>query len=449
VDYYYTVRVRNMYGWSGISNEVKAFMSPYGDEPDPVVLVSATGGAGKITLEWISPTYEGTGTVLSYTILRNTTTGWGVVGHNTTGLGMASWVDNAAIPGVVYTYKIVVANDYGAAYNTSGPFCAIATPPATFPTAPLDLRATAGNRFVLLQWSPPASDGGAAVASYRVYRSTTPGGETLLITLGNVLTYTDTGLANGQIYYYKISAVNSVGEGVQSNETSATPVNVPSAPTIVSATPGDGQVVLVWTAPSNGGATITHYSVCRGTAPGGETLLITLEDVLTYTDTGLTNGQPYFYKVSASNAVGAGPNSSETFATPNHPVSVPSAPQGFKATAGNAQITLNWSAPATDGGGAITGYRVYRGTNDSSLSVLTSVTMMTFVDTGLVAGQTYYYEICATNQAGEGAMTTVLSATPPPATTPPTDNTMLFVGIGAVAVLAIAGAAFVILRRPK
>jgi cellulose 1,4-beta-cellobiosidase len=170
---------------------------------------------------------------------------------------------------------------------------------------------------------------------------------------------------------------------------------------------------------------------------------------LTYTDTGLTNGQPYFYKVSATNAVGAGPNSSETFATPSHPVSVPSAPQGFEATAGNAQITLNWSAPANDGGGAITGYIVYRGTNDSSLSVLTSVTTTTFVDTGLMAGQTYYYEICATNQAGEGAMTTVVSATPPPATTPSTDNTTLLVGIGAVVVLAAIGAGALVMRRRK
>jgi hypothetical protein len=61
-----------------------------------------------------------------------------------------------------------------------------------------------------------------------VYRGTSPGSETLLTSggcsgLGAVLSCTDTGLANGQAYYYKVSAVNAIGEGQQSNEASGTP----------------------------------------------------------------------------------------------------------------------------------------------------------------------------------------------------------------------------------
>ena len=101
---------------------------------------------------------------------------------------------------------------------------------ATAPGAPTLNSATAGNGQVTLGWSAPASDGGSAITGYKVYRGTTSGGETLLTTLGNVLTYTNTGLTNGQTYYYKVSAVNAVGEGSLSNERSATPAAGNAAP---------------------------------------------------------------------------------------------------------------------------------------------------------------------------------------------------------------------------
>jgi hypothetical protein len=76
---------------------------------------------------------------------------------------------------------------------------------------------------VSLQWSPPSSNGGAAITNYNVYRATAPGAETLLTQLGNVTSYTDTAVTNGTTYYYQVSAVNSVGEGALSNERSAMP----------------------------------------------------------------------------------------------------------------------------------------------------------------------------------------------------------------------------------
>ena len=102
------------------------------------------------------------------------------------------------------------------------------------PGAPTGLSAAAGNAQVSLSWSPPASNGGVNITSYRVYRSTTSGNETLLTTggcsgLGAVLSCTDNGLTNGQAYFYKVSAVNAIGEGVPSTEASATPVSVPLA----------------------------------------------------------------------------------------------------------------------------------------------------------------------------------------------------------------------------
>jgi hypothetical protein len=98
----------------------------------------------------------------------------------------------------------------------------------TPPGAPTGLAASPGNGQVSLSWSAPASNGGVDITSYRVYRGTSSGSETLLTSggcsgLGAVLSCTDGGLTNGQTYYYKVSAVNALGEGPQSNEASATP----------------------------------------------------------------------------------------------------------------------------------------------------------------------------------------------------------------------------------
>ncbi|MGC9014780.1 MAG: fibronectin type III domain-containing protein, partial [Thermoproteota archaeon] len=101
----------------------------------------------------------------------------------------------------------------------------------TTPGAPQNLRATAGDKKVTLNWEPPSNNGYSAITNYKIYRGTSPGGETYLTTVGNVTSYEDTSVTNGVTYYYKISAVNSVGEGPMSNEVSATPTP-PSLPTV-------------------------------------------------------------------------------------------------------------------------------------------------------------------------------------------------------------------------
>jgi hypothetical protein len=83
--------------------------------------------------------------------------------------------------------------------------------------------ASGGDGSVGLSWSAPSSDGGSAITGYKVYRGTSSGGESLLTSVGNQTSYTDTTVANGTTYFYEVAAVNSVGTGSQSNELSATP----------------------------------------------------------------------------------------------------------------------------------------------------------------------------------------------------------------------------------
>jgi hypothetical protein len=103
------------------------------------------------------------------------------------------------------------------------------------PSAPKNLAGTAGNTQVTLSWSAPSDSGTAPITNYKVYRGTSAGEETLLATIGDVLTYTDTAVTCGQTYYYQVTAVNSGGESSRSNEAMIIiPVNlvvrVPQAP---------------------------------------------------------------------------------------------------------------------------------------------------------------------------------------------------------------------------
>ncbi|HEV3359414.1 MAG TPA: PKD domain-containing protein [Pseudonocardiaceae bacterium] len=100
----------------------------------------------------------------------------------------------------------------------------------TAPGAPTALAATSGTSQATLNWQAPANNGGVNITSYKVYRGTSSGSETLVTSGGcanltSVLTCTDTGLTGGTTYYYKVTAVNSIGEGPQSNEASVTPTS--------------------------------------------------------------------------------------------------------------------------------------------------------------------------------------------------------------------------------
>ena len=234
----------------------------------------------------------------------------------------------------------------------------------TVPGAPQNLQASPSNGQNYLGWQAPSSDGGATITRYRVFRGTTTSNETLVTTggcanLGVILSCTDTGLTNGQIYYYFVSADNSVGTGLPSNVVNATPTGptVPGAPQNLQASPSNGQNYLGWQAPSSdGGATITRYRVFRGTTTSNETLVTTggcanLGVILSCTDTGLTNGQIYYYFVSADNSVGQGPPSNGATATPATSTT-PTLTAALSANPASGTAPLSTTLTATSGGTA-------------------------------------------------------------------------------------------------
>ncbi len=146
-----------------------------------------------------------------------------------------------------------------------------------------------------------------------------PAGKTCTTT--GALSCTVNGLVNGTSYTFTVTATNSAGTGPASAVSNAViPATVPGAPTGVSATPADGSALVSWAAPaSDGGRAITKYTVTS--SPDGRTC--TTAGTLSCSVMLLTNGTPYAFTVTATNAVGTGvPSVASASVTP---VTVPGA----------------------------------------------------------------------------------------------------------------------------
>ena len=180
--------------------------------------------------------------------------------------------------------------------------------------------------------------------------------------------YVHTGLST-RTYYYQGRAVDSAGVmSAWSEQVSAEVLSTPniSAPTSFNAARGNGEVTLTWGAPTNtAGQTIASYQY-RHVESGG-----TQPD--TWTDAGndgtetvtdLTNGQSYTFELQAVSDTGAVGDAASDSATPS---TVPSAPT-LMAAPGYQHIVLTWTAPASNGGAPVTGYRIERENNDGSWS---------------------------------------------------------------------------------
>ena len=223
-------------------------------------------------------------------------------------------------------------------------------PGSTAPGAPTAVGAVAGDGQATVSWTAPVSDGGTAVTGYTVTSS--PGGFTATTT--GPTSAVVTGLTDGTPYTFTVTATNAIGTGSASAPSSpVTPATVPGAPIGVSAAPGNGQATVSWTAPvSNGGSAITGYTVTS--SPGG--LTATTAGTTSAVVIGLTDNTPYTFTVTATNGVGTGAASAAS--SPVTPAGVPGAPTAVHASPGNTQATVGWTAPASNGGSAITSYTV-------------------------------------------------------------------------------------------
>ena len=217
------------------------------------------------------------------------------------------------------------------------------------------------------------------------------------------------------------TSIGSRGITILDDDTT-TPTTVPGAPTSLSATAdGTSTIDLSWTAPADdGGSAITGYRIevsPNGTSSWTNRVANTGTTSTSYSHTGLSAGTTRHYRVSAINANGTGAASNvDNATTDDAATTVPGAPTSLTATAsGTTTIDLSWTAPADNGGSAITGYRIEVSPNGTSSwtnrVANTGTTTTSYSHTGLSAGTTRHYRVSAINANGTGAASGTDNAT--------------------------------------
>ncbi|WP_236783068.1 peroxidase family protein [Arthrobacter sp. QXT-31] len=190
----------------------------------------------------------------------------------------------------------------------------------------------------------------------------------------------------------------------------------PAAPVIASVVGGNGQATVNFT--PAGGATATGFNVRVVNAAGAQVggLRTADADATSLVVTGLTNGQAFRFQVQAENAMGTSPFSALSAAvTPAAPVFA-GAPTIGTATAGNAQATVRWTAPAAVANAtAVTQYRVrvFVGAAATPAREVTVGNVTNTVVTGLINGTGYTFDVAAINSAGTGAASARSALTTP------------------------------------
>ncbi len=386
------------------------------------VTPGGTGGRDRLVLNWTQPSSDGGSPITGYRIevSRTGVSGWTLL--VTTSGTATTHTDIGLDPGTTRHYRVAAINAEG-----RGPYSntAAGTTNAAAPSQPLSLRAKAdGPRSITLTWRPPADNGGRTVTGYRVQRRPAASNQWITIasdTRSTATTFQDnSGLHPATGYRYRVAAINSVGAGAWSLEAgTATDPDVPGAPTaLIARAVGTSRIDLSWRAPSStGGAAITGYRIEMSDNGGGQwkpLVANTKATGTTHSHTGLEPATTRHYRVAAINRAGPGPASNVARATTD--ATVPGVPRNLTARAnGTSRIDISWRAPTTDGGAAITGYRIEvsenRGATWQTLVASTNASVIAYSHTGLAPASTRHYRVSAINRVGAGRASGVASAT--------------------------------------
>ena len=351
---------------------------------------------GQVSVSWTAPSSDGYSAITDYIVQYKSGGTWipFADGTSTSTSAIVAGLTN----GTTYSFRVAAVNAVGTGSYTSSDTAV----PATTPGAPTSLSASVTGTSASLSWSAPSSTGGSAITDYVV--------EYKLSTEGAWSTFTDgtststsasvSGLTSGADYDFQVTTVNAVGEGGSTSTVNLT------------ATAGNGETTLAWSAPASPGGTIIDYQMQYRTPAGSwSTFTDTVTTTTGGTVTGLTNGTSYYFRVAT--ILTGDVTSSFTSVVSATPRTTPDSPE-VTATPGNRQVTLTWPAPGA-GGSAITDYVIqYKASTGSTWSTLvdgTSTTRSAAV-TGLTNGTSFDFRVASTNVVGTSGYSATVSATP-------------------------------------
>jgi PKD repeat protein len=275
--------------------------------PNKVMNLQAEGDNRNVFLSWSAPSDDGGSPITDYIVeyKRSSDASFSVYpdgGGSATGATLTGLTE-----GTSYHFRVAAINDVG-----KGPISdSTTTTPMNTPSKVTNVRPiTKDDGQISLSWTAPP-DGGSRITDYIVEykKSSEPSFDVYSHEESALTGITLTDLVEGVSYDFRVSAVNFVGTGPQSDPVSTTPLGTPSQVTNVKAnTNSNGDIVLSWSAPFDGGSPITDYIVEYKRSPDFS-FSVYDDGVSTSTGatlTGFIEGVKYDFRVSADNNVGTG-----------------------------------------------------------------------------------------------------------------------------------------------
>ena len=336
----YTFEVR-AYDSNAVGPSAALMAYPVAGPTAPPDNLQATPADSQVTLTWDDP---GNAAITGYQVSSDGGANYSVISGSSAST-TSHPVDNLT-NFTAYFFKVRAVNASGA----GAPSEAVRGEPGVVPGDVGNLTANAKHERVELSWTDPTSH--LRTDGYRVrYKKTTdnawgewkrldnPGGTPDPL---NKLTIYK--LTNNESYDFEVLAYNYIGDGPTSSKTDTPLPEVPSAPTNLIATPGDGEVTLIWD-DTRDDEVITNYHISSDDGTNYTDIYTNVSDsgtaTVSYTVLSLTNGTAYTFKVKAQNSAGTGPpldpgvTETPLFA----------APKGLQASPGGGQVTLTWDDP--------------------------------------------------------------------------------------------------------
>ena len=410
---YYRIRAVNGSGngsWSTVRNATTPPAAPGAPR-----LRATANGENAIDLTWDPPTDDGGADITGYELHVSTDGGTNYSRLTSPSGTSRSYTHGGLKPGDGRHYQIRARNRAGLGDFSSAVSASTLT---GVPTAPSLTARANGATEIKLSWTKP-DDKGSNIQRYELEESD-DGNDwgTLAGIVASNSEYVHTGLSGGTTRYYRIRAVNGNGNGQWSTTRSArTDAGGPDAPVLTATPASDNQIDLSWTVPADNGSSIRGYWVERsvnGNAPWER--LTSSNRTTSYSDSSLYRGMKRYYRVAAYNGAGTGAFSAVRSATTTgDPATAPSAPTLMRVSnVARGQVTLEWGAPADDGGAPVSGYTYQYSIGNScpndpdrfcfTDSEVTTTTGTSARITGLSTAGLYIFTVRAVNPVGQGEL---------------------------------------------